>query len=34
MSMALLYPHRRQRSARLTAFAEWFSQLIKPFCET
>ncbi|CAI0741060.1 LysR family transcriptional regulator [Serratia quinivorans] len=33
MSMALLYPHRRQRSARLTAFAEWFSQLIKPFCE-
>ncbi|CAI1646265.1 D-malate degradation protein R [Serratia quinivorans] len=34
MSMALLYPHRRQRSARLTAFADWFSQLIKPFCET
>ncbi|CAI1572169.1 MULTISPECIES: LysR family transcriptional regulator [Serratia] len=34
MSMALLYPHRRQRSARLTAFSEWFSQLIKPFCET
>jgi DNA-binding transcriptional LysR family regulator len=34
MGIALLYPHRRQRSARLTAFAEWFSQLIKPFCET
>ncbi|MBV6692880.1 LysR substrate-binding domain-containing protein [Serratia quinivorans] len=34
MGMALLYPHRRQRSARLTAFSEWFSQLIKPFCET
>lgn len=33
MGIALLYPHRRQRSARLTAFAEWFSHLIKPFCE-
>ncbi|CAI1519300.1 LysR family transcriptional regulator [Serratia plymuthica] len=34
MSIALLYPHRRQRSARFTAFAEWFGRLIKPFCES
>ncbi|WP_265553993.1 LysR family transcriptional regulator [Serratia grimesii] len=33
MGIALLYPHRRQRSARFIAFAEWFSHLIKPFCE-
>ncbi|MFI8415819.1 LysR family transcriptional regulator [Serratia sp. NPDC078593] len=33
MRISLLYPHRRQRTARFTVFAEWFSRLIAPFCE-
>lgn len=34
MNLALLYPHRRQRTARFSAFADWFGRLIAPFCET
>nr|WP_255211560.1 LysR substrate-binding domain-containing protein [Serratia ficaria] len=34
MGIALLYPHRRQRSARFSVFADWFGQLIAPFCES
>ncbi|CAL1241395.1 LysR family transcriptional regulator [Candidatus Methylocalor cossyra] len=30
MPVSLLYPHRRQRSERLMAFAEWFEALIGP----
>lgn len=30
MPVALIYPHRRQRSRRLNAFIEWFEELIKP----
>ncbi|HEJ9094251.1 TPA: LysR substrate-binding domain-containing protein [Serratia odorifera] len=33
MRISLLYPHRRQRTARFSAFADWFSGLITPFCE-
>ncbi|WP_027350667.1 LysR family transcriptional regulator [Halotalea alkalilenta] len=30
MPASLLYPHRRQRSRRLTVFVEWFEALIQP----
>lgn len=30
MPIALLYPHRRQRSRRLTAFLSWFAALMQP----
>jgi DNA-binding transcriptional LysR family regulator len=30
MEMSFVYPHRRQRSRRLTAFLEWFEELIRP----
>ncbi|MGO4396132.1 LysR family transcriptional regulator [Variovorax sp. M-6] len=33
MPVSLLYPHRRQRSRRLVAFVEWFSQLMEPHLE-
>ncbi|NQD95086.1 LysR family transcriptional regulator [Pseudomonas sp. CrR25] len=33
MPVSLLYPHRRQRSRRLAAFANWFEQLMKPHFE-
>lgn len=34
MPIALLYPHRRQRSHRLDAFIAWFEALIRPHLET
>ena len=34
MPIALLYPHRRQRSQRLDAFVAWFEALIRPHLET
>ena len=33
MPIALLYPHRRQRSHRLDAFISWFEALIRPHLE-
>jgi len=30
MPIALVYPHRRQRSRRLSAFVEWFDELMRP----
>ncbi|RDZ28494.1 LysR family transcriptional regulator [Lysobacter silvisoli] len=30
MAVSALYPHRRQRSRRLTAFVDWFEGLIRP----
>lgn len=30
MPIALIYPHRRQRSRRLTVFIEWFEALMRP----
>ena len=33
MPVSLLYPHRRQRSRRLSAFVDWFSTLIEPHLE-
>ncbi|WP_332750001.1 LysR family transcriptional regulator [Hydrogenophaga sp.] len=33
MSVSLVYPHRRQRSRRLTAFVEWFEALMRPHLE-
>lgn len=30
MPVALLYPHRRQRSRRLAVFQEWFEALMQP----
>ncbi|AOY94519.1 LysR family transcriptional regulator [Cupriavidus sp. USMAA2-4] len=33
MPLSLVYPHRRQRSARLNAFFEWFEALIAPSVE-
>ncbi|MFJ1098701.1 LysR family transcriptional regulator [Bordetella bronchiseptica] len=33
MPVALLYPHRRQRSRRLAVFLEWFEALIQPHLE-
>jgi DNA-binding transcriptional LysR family regulator len=30
MPMSLVYPHRRQRSRRLSAFVEWFETLMRP----
>lgn len=33
MPVSFVYPHRRQRSQRLTAFMEWFSGLIGPHLE-
>lgn len=34
MPMALLYPHRRQRSRRLLAFIQWFEALVRPQLES
>jgi len=34
MAVSMLYPHRRQRSQRLTAFVEWFQTLIAPHLES
>lgn len=33
MAVSMLYPHRRQRSQRLTAFVDWFQALIAPHLE-
>ena len=33
MPVALLYPHRRQRSRRLAVFSEWFEALMQPHLE-
>ncbi|OVZ64750.1 LysR family transcriptional regulator [Pigmentiphaga sp. NML080357] len=33
MPVSLLYPHRRQRSRRLTVFVEWFETLMRPHLE-
>lgn len=33
MPVSLLYPHRRQRSRRLVAFVEWFSELMEAHLE-
>lgn len=33
MAVSLLYPHRRQRSQRLTAFVDWFQTLVAPHLE-
>ena len=33
MPVALLYPHRRQRSRRLAVFIEWFEALMRPNLE-
>jgi DNA-binding transcriptional LysR family regulator len=30
MPIAIVYPHRRQRSPRLLAFVEWFEALVRP----
>ena len=30
MPIALIYPHRRQRSRRLAVFHEWFESLLQP----
>jgi len=34
MPMSLVYPHRRQRSRRLSAFVEWFEALMRPHLDT
>lgn len=34
MPIALLYPHRRQRSHRLDAFVAWFEALMKPHLDS
>lgn len=34
LPISILYPHRRQRSRRLVAFAEWFEILVKPCLES
>jgi len=33
MPIAIVYPHRRQQSQRLSTFIEWFEQLIKRYLE-
>lgn len=33
MPIALIYPHRRQRSRRLAVFHEWFESLLQPHLE-
>ncbi len=33
MQVSLVYPHRRQRSRRLSAFIEWFETLMRPHLE-
>lgn len=33
MPVALLYPHRRQRSRRLAVFLEWFEELMRRHLE-
>lgn len=33
MEVSLLYPHRRQRSRRLSVFVEWFEALLQPHLE-
>ena len=33
MPIALIYPHRRQRSRRLAVFYEWFESLLQPHLE-
>jgi DNA-binding transcriptional LysR family regulator len=30
MPVSLIYPHRRQRTRRLTVFQEWFDALMRP----
>lgn len=30
MPLSLVYPHRRQRTARVLAFSDWFSELVAP----
>ncbi|MNG26823.1 LysR substrate binding domain protein [compost metagenome] len=30
MPVSLIYPHRRQRTRRLTVFQEWFEALMRP----
>jgi DNA-binding transcriptional LysR family regulator len=34
MAVSAVYPHRRQRSHRLTAFIDWFEALIQPHLES
>lgn len=33
MKISLVYTHRRQRSRRLTAFVDWFEELVRPHLE-
>lgn len=33
MPVSFVYPHRRQRSRRLSAFIEWFESLMRPHLE-
>jgi len=33
MAVSVVYPHRRQRSRRLTAFIDWFETLMQPHLE-
>ncbi len=33
MPVAVIYPHRRQRSRRVNAFIDWFEALIRPYLE-
>lgn len=33
MKISFVYSHRRQRSRRLTAFVEWFEELVRPHLE-
>jgi DNA-binding transcriptional LysR family regulator len=34
MPISLLYPHRRQRSPRVSAFSEWFEALMRPYLDS
>lgn len=34
LPVAVLYPHRRQRSRRLVAFIDWFAELMRPHFQT
>ena len=33
MPVSLLYPHRHQRSHRLTVFMDWFEALMRPYLD-
>jgi len=33
MPVSLIYPHRRQRTRRLTVFQDWFESLMRPHLE-